>query len=140
MVTVDLVELDIDNAWTWRLPFAVTSARTARTNVTVVLRHLAVGQPTVDDARLVISELIGNALRHARPLLGGGLAVTLRVEANALRLAVDDGGSATLPALLNPPLLTPSGRGLWIVRTLTTAWGVREGVSGNTVFGVLPRH
>ncbi len=132
--------LDTDHEWSWSLPFATSSVSTARINVTVALRHLAVGQATVDDARVVVSELLGNAIRHARPLPDGSLTVNLLVGQRVLRLAVDDGGSPTLPALLRPPVLAPSGRGLSIVRTLSTAWGVHEGVSGNTVFGVLRRH
>lgn len=50
---------------------------------------------------------------------------------------MSDGGSATLPTVLHPPTLAPSGRGLTIVRTLTREWGVLESAEGNTVFGVL---
>ncbi len=91
----------------------------------------------VDDARIVVSELLGNALRHARPIQDAGLVLTLEVQPDAVRLSVSDGGSATLPTLLHAPELAVSGRGLTIVRTLTREWGVREGTDGNTVFGVL---
>jgi len=91
----------------------------------------------VDDARLVVSELLGNALRHARPIRNAGLVLTLEMQQDAVRLSVSDGGSATLPTLLHPPELAVSGRGLTMVRTLTREWGVREEEEGNTVFGVL---
>lgn len=123
----------------WIVPFSPTAVRSARTNLTVALRRHAVAQHVIDDARIVVSELLGNALRHARPIPGAGLVLTLEVAQESLRLSVSDGGSATLPTLLHPPALAPSGRGLTIVRTLTREWGVHEGADGNTVFGVLAR-
>jgi hypothetical protein len=63
--------------------------------------------------------------------------VGLILEATAVRIFVVDGGSATLPTLLNPPPMAIGGRGLSIVRTLSRDWGVQETGSGNTVFGVL---
>ncbi len=119
------------------MPFAPSAVRTARTSVTVALRRHGVTQHVVDDARIVVSELLGNALRHARPIPHAGLVLTLEVEPDSVRLAVSDGGSPTLPTLLHPPDLASSGRGLTIVCTLTREWGVREGPDGNTVFGVL---
>lgn len=111
--------------------------RDARTDVTVALRRYGVAQHVVNDARIVTSELLGNALRHARPIRDTGLVLTLEVQPDAVRLSVSDGGSATLPNLLHPPELASSGRGLTIVRTLTREWGVKESDEGNTVFGVL---
>jgi anti-sigma regulatory factor (Ser/Thr protein kinase) len=106
-------------------------------NVTVALRRHGMPQRVVDDARIIVSELLGNALRHARPTQDGGLVLSLEVLPDAVRLSVSDGGSATLPTLLHVPDLASSGRGLTIVRTLTREWGVRESADGNTVFGVL---
>jgi anti-sigma regulatory factor (Ser/Thr protein kinase) len=142
---VDLAEADTEPSTTtvaeesWALPFTPSSVRIARTSITVALRRHGVPQHVVDDARIVVSELLGNALRHARPIPGGGLVLSLAVLADSIRLAISDGGSATLPTLLHPPELALSGRGLTIVRTLTREWGVRESPDGNTVFGVLAR-
>lgn len=121
----------------WGLPFTTAAVRSARTNVTVALRRAGVPQHVVDDARIVVSELLGNALRHARPIRDTGLVLSLEVQPDSVRLSVSDGGSGTLPTLLHPPELAPHGRGLTLVRTLTREWGVREGAHGNTVFGVL---
>jgi anti-sigma regulatory factor (Ser/Thr protein kinase) len=115
----------------------MAAVRVARTTVTVTLRKLDVATTVIDDARVVVSELLGNALRHARPLPDGTLRVGLVIDRETLRLFVVDGGSVTLPTLLNPPLLSIGGRGLSIVRTLTRDWGVQETGAGNTVFGVL---
>ncbi len=124
----------------WTVPFAPSSARTARTDVTVELRRHGATQRTIDDARIVVSELVGNALRYAEPLPSGGLEVALDIDSESVRVAVSDGGSVTLPTLLNPPPMAPKGRGLTIVGTLAHSWGVHEGTHGNTVYGVLRRH
>ncbi len=126
-----------DQAWSWSLPFAPSSAPTARTCVTGVLRRVGIAQAVVDDARIVVSELLANALRHARPLPEGCLQVGLELRRGSLRIFVTDGGAATLPTLINPPPMSIGGRGLSIVRTLTRDWGVNESSGGNTVFGVI---
>lgn len=133
--------LDVGSARiaSWGVPFTAAAVRSARTNVTVALRRCGIAQRIIDDARLIVSELLGNALRHARPIQGCGLVLTLEIDEDSVRLSVADGGSATLPTLLHGPELAPNGRGLTIVRTLTREWGVREGKHGNTVFGVLAR-
>lgn len=126
-----------DRTLLWTMPYSTSAVRTARTAVTIALRRADVSSAVIDDARVVVSELLGNALRHARPLPDGTLRMGIRVGHDSIRLFVEDGGSATLPTLLHPPPLAPGGRGLAIVRTLTLDWGVHESESGNTVFGVL---
>ncbi len=121
----------------WVVPFTPSSVRAARLNLTAAMRRNDVPQPVIDDAMIVVSELLGNAVRHAKPIPGTGLVLTLEIRSESVWLSVSDGGSATLPTLLHPPPFASSGRGLTIVRSLTAEWGVREGVAGNTVFAVL---
>jgi len=111
--------------------------REARRRVAAELAGRGVPREVVEDARVVVSELLGNALRHARPGRSGEIELRLTVDEDRIRLAVVDGGSATLPTLRTPPELSTTGRGLSIVRTLTCEWGVREAETGNTVYGVL---
>ena len=122
---------------TWTVPFATAAVRIARARVTVALRQATIANNVIEDARLIVSELLGNALRHARPLPDGTLRVRLVVDDRVVRIAVVDGGSVTLPTLLHPPPISVSGRGLAIVRKLTHDWGVQESRGGNTVFGVI---
>ncbi|MEP6666963.1 MAG: ATP-binding protein [Nocardioidaceae bacterium] len=136
MSTIDVHQIN-EQAQSWTVPFSPTSVRTARTTITVALRRHGVTPGVIDDARMVVSELLGNALRHARPLPDGVLRVVLEIQDGAIRLSVVDGGSATLPTLLSPPTMALGGRGLSIVRNLTRDWGVLESRGGNTVFGVL---
>lgn len=74
--------------------------------------------PVVEDAVLVVSELVTNAVRH------GTGAVGLRVSAGAeeLRIEVHDG--STVPARLRAAgEEEESGRGLFLVDALARAWG-----------------
>jgi anti-sigma regulatory factor (Ser/Thr protein kinase) len=52
------------------LPFSAESARVARQHLLAWLEGHA-DEERRDDARLLVSELVGNAVRHARPLADG---------------------------------------------------------------------
>jgi anti-sigma regulatory factor (Ser/Thr protein kinase) len=96
--------------------------------------------PARGDALVVLSELLGNALRHARPLDGNTVRVMWRVLPDEVEVAVADGGAPTAPRADRPPFAALSGRGLGIVDALCESWGV-EGVGTpyQLVWGVVPR-
>jgi serine/threonine-protein kinase RsbW len=125
--------------WSWLLPFNALSASAGRAQVTKILRAAGVGQSTVDDACAVLTELLANSVRHARPRADGQVLVTMVLDNASVSVAVADGGGVTVPALRHPAPLAPDGRGLGIVHTLTRDWGVHAAAEGNTVFGVLSR-
>jgi anti-sigma regulatory factor (Ser/Thr protein kinase) len=82
-----------------------------------------------DDAVLLASELVTNAIEHASS------PVTVRVEQrpDCCRVEVSD-SSAVLPAvgeLLND---SERGRGLHLVERITSAWGVQSFDAGKTVW------
>ncbi|WP_052390447.1 ATP-binding protein [Streptomyces sp. NRRL B-24484] len=87
-----------------------------------------------DNVRLVVAELLANAVQHA----GGPVEMTLSAAGAAVRIEVVDGGAA-LP-LSRPPhdAARPSGHGLFIVERLSTSWGVAAHPTGKTVWAVLP--
>ncbi len=58
---------------TMRVPFAASSVAVARANLKTWLDEGGSSTGPVDDARIVISELVGNSVRHARPLPGGDI-------------------------------------------------------------------
>jgi len=95
----------------------------------------AVGLPPdlVDDALLVISELVTNAVQHGEP----EIVLRLQVGRGGLRASVQDAGSARpeLPAH-NPDSHAVQGRGLRIVEALSSCWGVEPGdqASGKVVW------
>ncbi|MEW2579589.1 ATP-binding protein [Streptomyces syringium] len=114
--------------------------------VTIARRHTARlvgvwGYPeAADDAAVLLSELAGNAVQHGRlrgRLFQVELTVTqamTRAEAVTLRIAVSDARGETLP---RPRHATPEdefGRGLLIIRTLATRWGVARRTVGKTVW------
>jgi len=89
------------------------------------------------DAALVLSELLSNAIRHARPLPGSSLRVTWVLGGSAVELAVSDGGSTTRPQCAHASLSSLGGRGLGIVEHLSRHWGVRSDDRGLTVWAIV---
>jgi len=89
------------------------------------------------DAALVLSELVSNALKHARPLDDGSLGLAWGCWDNHLHVQVTDGGADTEPAVRRPAPDSTGGRGLSIVRAVSTAWGVEHDVASTTVWASL---
>ncbi len=83
----------------------------------------------VDRAVLVTSELVTNAIRHTRQ--GGSLEVVIGPE--LLRLEVSD-YSHSEPRQLPHGESAMHGRGLPIVSTLASDWGVHESGAGKTIW------
>ncbi|WP_214107242.1 ATP-binding protein [Acrocarpospora catenulata] len=84
----------------------------------------------LDDLLLVISELVGNAVRHSesgrRP--DGRIRLTITEYAYALQVLVTDQGSSSSVPRLQPDdgTVRDRGRGLAIVEQLTSEWGWHE--------------
>jgi anti-sigma regulatory factor (Ser/Thr protein kinase) len=120
------------------LPFEPASASIARRHIVHVLRARGTDPGTCDDAALVVSELVGNALRHGRAASGGRLTVRWRLGDGLLRIEVTDGGGPNRPAVRpHTDALVQSGRGLEIVAALADAWGYDRGGQGTTVWAVM---
>lgn len=119
------------------LPHAAASVGVARRHLITELTCRGVPAPVVDDAALVLSELVGNAVRHGSPLRGGGIEVTWRRDGAVVHLEVCDGGGGPAGvAAEGGPRPTSSttaegGRGLAIVSRVAATWGrqVRGGVT-----------
>jgi len=101
----------------------------------------AAGVPPADreDAMLVLSELVSNAVKHASPLPGGQIEVLWRVSDDLLHIEITDGGGGTRPHPSVPLLSAMGGRGLDIVRTVSSQWGVTEDHDTVTVWAEVPR-
>lgn len=74
----------------------------------------------LDDALLLVSELVSNAVRHGLP----EIRLQLRMAPPGVGVAVTDQGDVVSPAAVLPDPHQPSGRGLAIVAALASAWGV----------------
>ena len=119
------------------LPHAPASVGLARRRLGTDLRAHGLPDAEVCDATLVLSELLSNAVRHARPLPGAQVQVAWTLNGGTLELAVSDGGAPTRPRSARPLASSLGGRGLSIVDQLSRSWGVRGDDLGNTVWAVL---
>ncbi|WP_246213518.1 ATP-binding protein [Kitasatospora viridis] len=92
--------------------------------------HLAAHGLDPDDACLLLSELVGNALLHG----GDSAAVVWEVRGDRLYIGVADGSPAEL-ALVPDGGERDGGRGLFLVDLLAVEWGVRPlGESGKEIW------
>jgi anti-sigma regulatory factor (Ser/Thr protein kinase) len=87
----------------------------------VVDHGSALPDDVMNDAELLVSELVSNAVLHGSP------AITLCVDVDPPRIEVgvrDEGKALPTPAVEPPPPSLPRGRGLVIVDRLANSWGV----------------
>lgn len=95
-------------------------------------------EPVREDVALVVSELLGNALRYASSLDDGRLAVSWNTSEDGVEVSVTDGGGSTLPIPVEPALTDTGGRGLSIVANLAARWGVEHHEQQTTVWALVP--
>ncbi|NKZ04930.1 ATP-binding protein [Actinomadura latina] len=119
------------------LPHAPSSVAVARRRLSSELAGSGVYESVVDDASVIVSELISNALRHARPLPSGQVKLCWLRRGDLLELEVSDGGAMTEPRRGPGTLSSLGGRGLGIVEALSDGWGVRHEDGSTTVWAVL---
>jgi anti-sigma regulatory factor (Ser/Thr protein kinase) len=124
-----------------RLPAAPGSSAEARRMVRQVCARWGVEQAAAD-AQLVVSELVANAVEHARTEVD----VTVSHRRRTLRIAVAD-RRRTLPDLPRRPgrpaggpdrPVTVRGRGLALVAQAVTRYGVIAGLDGKVVWACVP--
>jgi len=119
------------DAFELSLPPAPAAATTARTEVTERLAAL-LGTQVLEDLRLLVTELITNALRHGQLNPGDRVSVKASVDDGVVRLEVTDPGRDGEVAPRDPGP-RGGGYGLFLVEQLARRWGVdRRG--GTTVW------
>ena len=111
---MDEIELSFQPA-----PAAATEARAA------VTERLAprVGARVLDDVRLLVTELITNALRHGKLRPGDRVQLRARVDDRGVRIEVRDPGNDG-DVTVRPPGSRGGGYGLYLVERLAKRWGV----------------
>jgi serine/threonine-protein kinase RsbW len=119
---------------TLQVPWQMSSAVDVRRAVVFELRRLKVNPTLVDETEIVLSELVSNAVRHAKPLPDGTIRVNWTVRGGVVEVEVSDGGGPTAPRPAPRSLWSANGRGLRIVRSLAHEWGVLEDSGGRTVW------
>lgn len=140
--------VDSRGSATWLLPPEDASVPAARRQVAEQLK--AWGLPhLVDDAELIVSELVTNALQHGsrsgpvwytvRRIPGEAIdEVRLEVGDSGTRSWGDAGRSVGDEAVGDEADLSCSGRGLLLVETLSSGWGVCRLPHGHVVWALLP--
>jgi anti-sigma regulatory factor (Ser/Thr protein kinase) len=88
---------------------------------------------TVENATLIVSELLTNAIVHGFP----PIRLRLRRTPDELAIEVDDAGSA-MPRKLQTTPDDLHGRGLAIVADLGERWAARPNGHGKTVWTTIP--
>ena len=75
----------------------------------------------IEDAQLLVSEIVTNAVLHGRP----DITLAVRPAPPGLGIVVTDGGDGR-PQMADPrpDADRPSGRGLLILEAVASAWGV----------------
>jgi anti-sigma regulatory factor (Ser/Thr protein kinase) len=121
-------------AWQVTMPAAERSPGLARRVARDALTSWQLTHLT-DTAVLLISELVTNAVLHARTG-GPGLALYLENHGAWLRIEVHD-GDVREPEPRLPGTLDESGFGYVIVAALADKWGVRETAAGKAVWAEL---
>lgn len=102
-----------------RGPTAACAARNA-----LLALDERVDAKVLDDIRLLVSELVTNAIRHADAPVGGEVALDVTIEANLVRVEVADPGQGFEPQPRDNEMDRPGGWGLYLVDRIADRWGV----------------
>jgi anti-sigma regulatory factor (Ser/Thr protein kinase) len=101
------------------------AARRARESAGQILRGWGLPAMT-DDAAVIVSELVTNALRHGcadlDAMASDQVEVILWRRAGQVVCAVIDSG-AEAPVMASPDPLSEAGRGLLVIQALSANWG-----------------
>ena len=84
----------------------------------------AVPDARLRDVRLLVSEVVTNAVRHANLAAGDAIELVVELKRRTLRVEVHDPGGGFVPSAPAPDPTRPSGWGLYLVAELADRWGV----------------
>lgn len=130
-----------ERAWSISVPHHARGAALARRSLAASLKEHRVDENLATEVTMVVSELVGNAARHARPLAGDVIRLSWSLGWSLgdawVEVRVTDGGSPESPTLRPAPLDAINGRGLQIVAALATRWGVESTPENRTVWALL---
>jgi anti-sigma regulatory factor (Ser/Thr protein kinase) len=91
------------------------------------------------DAQLLVSELVTNAVMHARG--EGGIRLRVRLAPDRLRVEVYDPGRGFVPTRPppRPPPEHPHGRGIYLLERMADRWSSASTRAGHCVWFELDR-
>jgi PAS domain S-box-containing protein len=119
--------LDSDRVAAWDLPADPAVVADARKKVAARLTGWGLGDAAFT-TELVVSELVTNAIRHARS------PIQLRLIRDRTLICEVSDGSSTAPHLRRARALDEGGRGLLLVSQVTQRWGTRQTPLGKTIW------
>jgi len=138
-----VVAQEVPTSSSMAVPHGPAGVGKARHRMRAQLRSGGVSESVVDDAVLILSELLSNACKHGRPLGDapagdGAVRAAWKVDARGrLIVEVTDGGGPTRPAPATPSVTAHGGRGLNIITALADDWGVRDDTQGEVTVWVV---
>jgi anti-sigma regulatory factor (Ser/Thr protein kinase) len=103
----------------------------ARIVVAECLRDRVAGS-VLESARLVVSELVTNSVRHGGASAPGVVVVRVGLTETMVRVEVEDRGRAGVIAPRSPDLEGGGGFGLNVVQVLSERWGLERVAAGGT--------
>jgi len=99
-------------------PASVIEARAALSPL-----ERAVDPDTFQTLRLLVTELVGNSVRHAESRTTEEIELSVHATRGMIRIEVTDAGSEFAPLRRSQEVDATSGRGLQIVQALCDRWG-----------------
>lgn len=84
----------------------------------------AVSVKVLEDATLLVSELVTNAVRHAPRAGTPEIELRLKVDTERIRIVVSDPGAGFVAEPRRPTASGSSGWGLYLVDRIADRWGV----------------
>jgi anti-sigma regulatory factor (Ser/Thr protein kinase) len=115
------------------LPDPARAVRRARRAAAEILGQWRFDPESIENAVLVVSEIVTNAIRHC----AGQIYLRLSRNDDYVRIEVTD-PSPVPPRLIKVGPEAERGRGLFIVSQLATRWGSVPRGTGKTVWADLP--
>ncbi|MEU9886373.1 ATP-binding protein [Sphaerisporangium sp. NPDC051011] len=98
-----------------------------------VRKRLGDDHPALDTVTLLVSEVVSNAVVHSNSRNGGKVTLALADCHDFVHVDVVDAGGEEAPRVRDDES-GESGRGLLIVQTLASGWGVRQDLTSRTVW------
>lgn len=109
---------------TIRLPFELSTPSIARTKLAGFLTINRAAPEVIDDALIVISEMIANAVSHGVPTADGTVEISWTINGDLLELSVFDAGQGGSLKPIDFDEDSLSGRGLSIINRVADRWWV----------------
>jgi serine/threonine-protein kinase RsbW len=91
------------------------------------------------DVRLLVSELVTNAVRHSGLAAGAPIRMLIDTGDGRLRIEIVDGGRGFEPRPPEPDPTRASGWGLYLVAQLADRWGVEPADPGTLIWFEIDR-